>query len=209
MNPIYFEAPADFRAWLEQNHSTAPALLVGFHKRATGRPSMTWPESVDEALCFGWIDGIRKSVDGDRYTIRFTPRQAGSIWSSVNIGKVQVLLEQGRMQPAGVAAFGMRREDRSGIYSHEQQDVDLPEPYLAALRANAGAWEFFRQQPASYRKAVNWWVVSARQAKTRLTRLEKLVASSAIAERLPQFTSKKSVDGAEGQSTGTFPGSEG
>ena len=107
---IYFETPADFRAWLEQNHSKAEALLVGFYKKGTGQPSMTWPESVDEALCFGWIDGVRKGVDADRYTIRFTPRKAGSIWSSVNIAKMQVLTDQGRMQPAGLAAFEGRKE---------------------------------------------------------------------------------------------------
>ncbi len=191
MTPIYFETPAEFRAWLEQNHARTEALLVGFSKKGTGQPSMTWPESVDEALCFGWIDGVRQSVDANRYTIRFTPRKAGSVWSSVNIGRVQVLLDQGRMQPAGIAAFEKRRENRSGIYSHEQPSVAIPEPYLGIFRGNASAWEFFQNQPASYRKAASWWVVSAKQEKTRLTRLEKLVFCSAHAERLPQFTSKK------------------
>ena len=192
MDPIYFETPAEFRAWLEQNHATADALLVGFHKKGTGQPSMTWPESVDEALCFGWIDGVRKGVDADRYTIRFTPRKAGSIWSTVNVNKVQVLTDQGRMQPAGLAAFEARKEARSGIYSHEQESVDLPEPYLGLLRGNPMAWAFFEKQPASYRKAASWWVASAKQEKTRLTRLEKLVACSANGERVPQFTWKKS-----------------
>jgi uncharacterized protein YdeI (YjbR/CyaY-like superfamily) len=136
MGPIYFPTPADFRAWLEQNHAKAEALLVGFYKKGTGQPSMTWPESVDEALCFGWIDGVRKGVDADRYTIRFTPRKAGSIWSSVNVRKVQELTDQGRMQPAGLAAFGKRKEARSGVYSHEQESVELPEPYLGVLRGN-------------------------------------------------------------------------
>ena len=192
MAPIYFETPAEFRAWLEQNHSTAESLLVGFHKKGTGRPSMTWAESVDEALCFGWIDGVRKGVDADRYTIRYTPRKAGSIWSTVNVAKVQVLTDQGRMQPAGLAAFQARKDGRSGIYSHEQGDVDLPEPYQGQLRENPAAWDFFRRQPPSYRKAACWWVVSAKQEKTRLSRIEKLVACSARAERLPQFTWKKS-----------------
>ena len=191
MTPIYFEAPADFRAWLEQNHSKAEALLVGFHKKGTGQPSMTWPESVDEALCFGWIDGVRKRVDADRYTIRFTPRKAGSVWSNVNVARVSALLDQGRMKPAGIAAFEIRKENRSGIYAHEQQSVDLPEPYRGILRGNANAWEFFQNQPASYRKAVSWWVVSAQQEKTRLARMEKLMACSANAERVPQFTSNK------------------
>ncbi len=194
MTPIYFKTPAEFRAWLEQNHTKVEFLLVGFYKKGTGQPSMTWPESVDEALCFGWIDGVRKGVDADRYTIRFTPRKAGSVWSTVNVNKIQVLLDQGRMQPAGVAAFEKRKEARSGIYSHEQQDVELPEPYLGVLHGNARAWEFFEKQPASYRKAASWWVASAKQEKTRLTRLEKLVAYSAVAERVPQFTWKKSSE---------------
>jgi uncharacterized protein YdeI (YjbR/CyaY-like superfamily) len=192
MDPIYFETPADFRAWLEHNHSKAEALPVGFYKKGTGQPSMTWPESVEEALCFGWIDGVRKGVDADRYTIRFTPRKTGSIWSTVNVAKVQVLLDEGRMQPAGLAAFQARKENRSGIYSHEQGDVDLPEPYQGLLRENTAAWEFFEKQPASYRKAASWWVASAKQEKTRMTRLEKLVACSVNAERVPQFTWKKS-----------------
>jgi uncharacterized protein YdeI (YjbR/CyaY-like superfamily) len=194
MEPIYFETPADFRAWLEKNHATAEFLLVGFHKKGTGRPSLTWPESVDEALCFGWIDGVRKGVDADRYTIRFTPRKAGSVWSNVNASKVQVLQEEGRMRPAGLAAFEARKEGRSGIYSHEQGDVDMPEAYLGILRANPAAWEFYDKQPGSYRKATSWWVASAKQEKTRLTRLEKLVACSARGERVPQFTWKKAVE---------------
>ena len=193
MNPTYFKTPAAFRAWLEQNHATKDDLLVGFHKTASGRPSMTWPESVDEALCFGWIDGVRKSVDAERYTIRFTPRKSGSVWSTVNVGKVQVLLESGRMQPAGMAAFERRKEERSGIYSHEQGSVELPEPYLGVLRGNTAAWQFFQKQPASYRKAASWWIVRAKQEKTRLSRVENLVACSARAERVPQFTSKKSA----------------
>ena len=191
MEPIYFATPAEFRAWLEQNHATAAALLVGFSKKGTGRLSITWSESVDEALCFGWIDGVRRSVDAERYSIRFTPRKAGSVWSNVNVGKVQALLDQERMQPAGIAAFELRQESRSGIYSHEQEDVALPEPDLGVLRANARAWEFFQNQPASYRKAVSWWVMSAKQPKTRRARLDKLVGCSARAERVPQFTSNK------------------
>ncbi|WP_435019883.1 YdeI/OmpD-associated family protein [Tundrisphaera sp. TA3] len=190
--PAYFETPAEFRAWLEQNHAGAQALLVGFHKKGTGRPSLTWPESVDEALCFGWIDGVRKGVDADRYTIRFTPRKPGSIWSTVNVAKVQLLIEQGRMTPAGLAAFQARTEGRSGIYSHEQGEVEMPEPYLTLLRGDAAAWDFFGKQPASYRKAVHWWIAGAKQEATRRKRLEKLIEHSARAERVPQFTWKKS-----------------
>ncbi|CAN5203907.1 YdeI/OmpD-associated family protein [soil metagenome] len=191
MKPTYFATPAAFRTWLEQHQATDFELLVGFHKKGSGRPSMSWPESVDEALCFGWIDGVRKSIDAERYTIRFTPRKSGSTWSAVNIGKIQVLLEAGRMQPAGLAAFELRKEERSGIYSHEQPSVELPEPYLEVIRRNPAAWEFFQKQSASYRKAVNWWIINAKQEKTRLSRLEKLVAYSVRAERVPQFTSRK------------------
>lgn len=199
MTPIYFESPADFRAWLDEHHDRAEALLVGFHKKGSGRPSLTWPESVDEALCFGWIDGVRRAVDADRYTIRFTPRKPGSIWSKVNVAKVRVLLERGLMRPAGIAAFALREEGRSGIYSHEQDDVELPEPYLATLRADEAAWGFYQGQPASYRKAANWWVASGKQEKTRLARLEKLIAHSGRGERVPQFTRRTPGPGEPGR----------
>src|SRR5881275_2133923 len=129
IEPVFFATPEEFRAWLAAHHADERELLVGFHKKASGKPSMTWPESVDEALCVGWIDGVRKSLGGSRYTIRFTPRRPGSVWSSVNIRRAQALLEQGRMQPAGLKAFQARRENRSGIYSYEQRPVDLEEPY--------------------------------------------------------------------------------
>ena len=191
MKPTYFNSPAPFRAWLQKNHSSTDSLLVGFYKKGSGKQSMTWPESVDEALCFGWIDGVRKGVDTERYTIRFTPRKPGSVWSSVNVRKMQMLIDEGRMQPAGLAAFEKRKEERSGIYSHEQKSVELPEPYRTLLSANTTVWEFFQKQAASYRKAVSWWVMSAKQEKTRLTRIEKLIACSAKSERVPQFTSRK------------------
>lgn len=194
MLPIFFEKPEDFRAWLSGNHATAAFLLVGFHKKGTGRKSMTWTESVDEALCFGWIDGVRKGVDAERYTIRFTPRRNGSVWSAVNIARVRALTELGRMLPTGLAAFEARREARSGIYSHEQGHVDLPEIYLGLLRRNATAWEFYEKQPASYRKAVNWWIASAKKEETRRRRLDSMIASSAQGERVPQFTWKKAPE---------------
>jgi uncharacterized protein YdeI (YjbR/CyaY-like superfamily) len=191
MDPIFFETPAEFRGWLAENHATAGHLLVGFHKKGSGRKSMTWPEAVDEALCYGWIDGVRKGIDAGSYTIRFTPRKKGSVWSTVNVNRVRALSELGLMQPTGLAAFEARKEDRSGIYSHEQGDVEMPEPYLGLLREDAAAWEFYEKQPASYRKAVNWWVASARKDETRRRRLDSLVACSARAERVPQFTWKK------------------
>src|SRR4051812_8826673 len=191
MKPTFFPTPVAFRAWLERHHADADALLVGFHKVGSGKPSMTWPESVDEALCFGWIDGVRKSLDGSRYTIRFTPRRPGSVWSSVNIRRVQALMEQGRMRPAGLKAFQARRENKSGIYSYEQRRVDLEEPYQGLLKKNRAAWSFFEKQPASYRKAVSWWIVSAKKEETRLRRLDKLMAYSARSERVPEYTPRK------------------
>jgi uncharacterized protein YdeI (YjbR/CyaY-like superfamily) len=191
MNPTFFPTPAAFRAWLEQHHAHADVLLIGYYKVGSGKPSITWPESVDEALCFGWIDGVRKSVDGFSYTIRFTPRKPGSIWSSVNIKRAQALIEHGRMQPAGLKAFEARKENKSGIYSYEQRSVDLAEPYNGLLKANEAAWSFFETQPAHYRKAVCWWIISAKKEETRLKRLEKLMEHSVRGERLPEFKPRK------------------
>src|SRR5262245_9380973 len=191
MKPTYFRTPAAFRAWLERHHAAADVLLVGFYKVGSGKPSITWPESVDEALCFGWIDGVRKSIDEARYTIRFTPRKPRSTWSSVNIKRAQALIEQGRMQPAGVSAFEARRENKSGIYSYEQRRVDLEEPYQGLLKKNQAAWDFFQKQPASYRKAVSWWIISAKKEETRLRRLDRLMAYAAKGQRVPEFTPRK------------------
>lgn len=193
MKPIFFETPADFRAWLAKNHATAKELLVGFYKKGSKRPSITWPESVDEALCYGWIDGVRKGIDDESYTIRFTPRKTGSVWSTVNVNRVQALTDLGRMQPAGLKAFEARKEGKSGIYSHEQGEVELPEPFQELLRANTTAWEFFQQQAGSYRKAAIWWITSAKKEETKRKRLDSLIAYSAKANRVPQFTWKKSA----------------
>jgi uncharacterized protein YdeI (YjbR/CyaY-like superfamily) len=184
MKITYFRTPADFRKWLEKRHATEQELLVGFYKKDSGKPSITWPESVKEALCFGWIDGIRRSVDEESYSIRFTPRKRTSIWSAVNIKYAGELIEQGLMQPAGLAAFEARREYKSGIYSYEQRTADLPEPYLGQLKKHKAAWEFFESQPAGYRKQMSWWVVCAKQEETRLKRLQKLIAESAAGRRL-------------------------
>ena len=193
VTPTFFPAPPEFRRWLEANHHTAAELWVGFHKKGSGRPSITWPESVDEAICFGWIDGVRKRLDDDSYTIRFSPRRPGSVWSSVNIKRAEALAAEGRLRPAGIKAFEARRENRSGIYSYEQRSADLPEPYAAILRRNEPAWEFFQAQPPSRRKAIFWWIVSAKQEKTRLKRMEKLIAFSARGEALPELTVTKPV----------------
>ena len=184
MQPIFFPTAADLRRWFAEHHATAPELLAGFYKRGTGEASITWPQLVDEALCVGWIDGIRRSLDDRRYTIRLTPRRKGSIWSAVNIRRVECLLAEGRMQPAGLQAFAARRENRSGIYAYEQRLDRLPEPYAGFLKARSGAWQFFEAQPPSYRQKLIWWVVSAKREETRLLRLEKLITAAAAGQRL-------------------------
>ena len=181
----FFRSPPDFRMWLAGHHDTAQELWVGFHKRGSGRPSLTWPESVDEALCFGWIDGIRRSVDDASYTIRFTPRKRASTWSAVNIERVRKLTGEGRMEPAGLEAFQARRENRSGIYSYEQRPEGLVEPYRGALRKNRAAWTFFQAQPPWYRRAASWWVISAKKEETRLRRLSSLIEASAQGRPIP------------------------
>jgi uncharacterized protein YdeI (YjbR/CyaY-like superfamily) len=194
MKPVFFSTASDFRNWLAKNHASARELLVGFYKRGSGRPSITWPESVDEALCFGWIDGIRKRVDEVSYTIRFTPRKTGSVWSAINIKRADVLIEEGRMQPAGRKAFEARRENRSGIYSYEQRRDQLEEPYASIFKKNAAAWTFFQSQPPSYRKAAGWWVVSAKKEETRLKRLKILIEDSAGGRRISSMTPRRPAD---------------
>jgi uncharacterized protein YdeI (YjbR/CyaY-like superfamily) len=193
MKPTFFPTALEFREWLARHHASERELLVGFFKKGSGEPSITWPESVDEALCFGWIDGIRKRIDDRSYTIRFTPRKPGSIWSKVNISRARELIEQGRVHPAGLAAFEARRENRSGVYSYEQRRPQLEPPYDQLLRQDHAAWDFFQSQPPSYRKAVSWWIVSAKREDTRLRRLEKLRDYSARAQRIPEFLSAKAA----------------
>jgi uncharacterized protein YdeI (YjbR/CyaY-like superfamily) len=191
MDVTYFRSPAALRAWFAKNHAKATELWVGYYKKGTGEPSVTWPESVDEALCVGWIDGVRKSVDADRYKIRFTPRKPGSIWSAVNIKRAQALIAEGRMRPAGLTAFEARKENRSGVYSYEQREAQLPEPYAGLLRKNKAAAEFFDAQPPYYRKAMAWYVVSAKKEETRLRRLEEVIAASAAGRRIEFMTPRK------------------
>ena len=179
MDVTFFTSPAEFRAWLEQNHAQAQELWVGYYKKGTGKPSMTWPESVDQALCYGWIDSVRQSIDGDSYTNRFTPRKPGSIWSNVNVKRVGELTELGLMTPAGLKAFEARKPERQGVYSSEQGDIQLDPAYEQQLRANAKAWAFFEKVAPSYRKAAVWWVMSAKREETRLKRLAALIEDSA------------------------------
>ena len=191
MKPTFFASATEFRAWLETHHGSSNEILVGFHKRATGRPSLTWTESVREALCYGWIDGIRKRIDEDAYTIRFTPRKRGSVWSAVNIRHVESLVGEGRMRPAGLEAYETRRENKSGLYSYEQRSVDLPPPYANVLKKNVAAFTFFESQPPSYRRMAMWWIVSAKTEETRGKRLSMLIRQSARGERLPAFAPPK------------------
>ena len=184
MNPKFFKTPSAFRKWLEAHHAKSEELWVGFYKKNSGKASITWPESVDEALCFGWIDGIRKNIDEASYMIRFSPRKPGSIWSAVNIRNAERLIKEGRMQPAGLKAYRTRKANRSGIYAYEQRSPELVEPYLGKLKRNKEAWKFFQAQPPSYRKTLNWWIVSAKQEETRLKRLGKLIEESEQGRRL-------------------------
>jgi uncharacterized protein YdeI (YjbR/CyaY-like superfamily) len=189
MEPVFFEDAKAFRAWLSANHERESELWVGFRKRGTGLPSITWPEAVDEALCVGWIDAVRKSIDETSYMIRFTRRKPGSIWSTVNIARVEALAAEERMQPAGLAAFAKREEARSGVYSHEQSDMpELSTEQEAEFRANPAAWEFFQSRPGSYRKAAIWGIVSAKKDETKAKRLAELIECSARGETVPRLT---------------------
>jgi uncharacterized protein YdeI (YjbR/CyaY-like superfamily) len=186
--PVFFVTPDELRAWFSGHHETETELAVGFHKKGSGTPGLTWPESVDQALCFGWIDGVRRGIDAVRYQIRFTPRKARSTWSAVNIARFGELTAAGLVTPAGVAAFEARRPERSGIYSYEQRPTaELDAAAEAEFRAREGAWEFFGAQPPSYRKTAIWWVVSAKRPETRARRLTTLIEDSAAGRRLGQL----------------------
>jgi uncharacterized protein YdeI (YjbR/CyaY-like superfamily) len=188
MEPTFFAAPAPFRAWLEKHHESASELRVGFHKTGTGRPSITWREAVDEALCFGWIDGVRRRLDDDRYEIRFTPRAPSSTWSAVNVARAEELGSEGRMRPAGLAAFERRSEAKTATYSYEQRsDAKLTKGQERTFRANRTAWAFFQEQPPWYRRTATYWVVSAKKEETRAKRLAALIEDSANGQRIRQL----------------------
>lgn len=193
-SPRFFATQAEFFAWLAANHADLPEAFVGFHKKSSGMPSITWPEAVDVALCFGWIDGKGKSIDAASHMVRFTPRRKGSIWSAVNVGRVQVLTEQGLMRPEGIAAFALRKEARTAIYSHEQNGtVELDEASTAQFMANAAAWEYFQARPPGYRKAATWWVIGAKREETRNRRLQSLIEESAAGQTLAFLTRGRKV----------------
>jgi uncharacterized protein YdeI (YjbR/CyaY-like superfamily) len=186
---IYFASLEEFRAWLEEHHERATEVWIGYWKKHTGKPSLTWSQAVDEALCFGWIDGVLRRVDDERHIQRFTPRKPTSNWSAVNIAKVEQLRAEGRMRPAGEAAFALRREEKSGVYSYEQRHLAAFEPEQEErFRAHAAAWEYWSAAPAGYRKMATWWVVSAKKPETRERRLTKLIEVSAAGRRPDQFT---------------------
>ncbi|MES2683147.1 MAG: YdeI/OmpD-associated family protein [Pseudomonadota bacterium] len=182
--PTFFKTPADFRCWLQQYGSSERELVVGFYKKDSGHRSITWPESVDEALCVGWIDGVRKGIDAASYQIRFTPRKAGSTWSAVNIKCVEVLTAEGRMRPAGLAAFEKRSEGKSRIYAYEQTtEATLTPAAEKQFKSKAAAWQHFMAQAPGYRHQMLWWIASAKQQATRDKRLAKLIEASQQGQR--------------------------
>ncbi|GAB4407680.1 MAG: YdeI/OmpD-associated family protein [Bacteroidia bacterium] len=187
-DPRYFDTPAALDAWFEAHSETATELWVGYYKKDSGVPSITWPESVEVALCYGWIDGIRKKVDAQCCTIRFTPRKPGSIWSAMNIAKVGELTALGLMRPAGLAAYARRADDKSRVYSYEQDEAPaLPPDYEARLHADELAWAYFEALPPGVRKTSIHWVVEAKQEATRQRRLDVLIACCAAGERIPML----------------------
>jgi uncharacterized protein YdeI (YjbR/CyaY-like superfamily) len=183
----FFATPDNFRAWLKANHVMELELWVGFYKRESKRPSITWPESVDEALCFGWIDGLRQNIDAISYRIRFTPRKPTSTWSAINIKRIAELAKEGRLQAAGKKAFAARKDEKSKTYTYENKDVILPAEYEARLRKNKKALKYFDAQAPSYRKGARRWIMSAKQQATRESRLQTLIDSSAAQDFIPPF----------------------
>jgi uncharacterized protein YdeI (YjbR/CyaY-like superfamily) len=178
MTPTFFSKQSDLRKWLEKNHQTETELVVGFYKVDSGKPSITWSQAVDEALCFGWIDGVRTSIDKTSYQIRFTQRKPASIWSAINIKKVEELIQQGLMQAAGLASFEKRTENRSRIYTHEIGEVAFSPDFEKQFSANKIAWDYFQALAPSYRKLSTNWVMSAKQEITRIKRLNQIIADS-------------------------------
>ena len=193
MKPMFFAKQSELRKWFEKNYKKEAELLVGFYKVSSGKPSITWSESVDEALCFGWIDGVRRSIDEESYCIRFTPRKASSNWSAVNIKKVEELTRLGLMKPEGLEAFNKRQDSRSKIYSYENEPVKLDKKFEKQFQANKKAWTFFNSLPPSYRKVTINWVMSAKQQTTRESRLKTLIDDSEAGLRIKQlrYSSKK------------------
>jgi uncharacterized protein YdeI (YjbR/CyaY-like superfamily) len=184
MDPVYFQDQNDFRRWLEKNHNKESQIIVGYFKVGTNKPSMTWSQSVDQAICFGWIDGIRRSINNERYCIRFTPRKPTSIWSNVNIKKVEELKKKGLMKKPGLEVFNNRKYSKSGIYSFENDITKLDDGFEQIFKANKNAWDFFVKQAPSYQKTRSHWIMSAKQETTKISRLNKLIIASENHNRL-------------------------
>jgi uncharacterized protein YdeI (YjbR/CyaY-like superfamily) len=189
VKPTFFKTSAEFRQWLEQNHDSADEVILGLHKKASGKPSITLREAQDEALCFGWIDGVAHGLDESSYTIRFTPRRPGSVWSAVNTKRAEVLIAEGRMTRAGLAEFEKRDEKRLKLYSYERENPEFDRASEEMFRANKDAWEFFRAQPAGYQRLHTWWVMSAKREETRTKRLAVLIDISAKGRRIDPMNS--------------------
>lgn len=186
--PVFFETAAAFRKWLDKNHHRVEELLVGYYKTGSGKKSMSWSESVDEAICYGWIDGVRKSIDTESYTIRFTPRKPKSIWSAINIKKVEDLTREGRMMPAGLAAFNKREVKRSAIYSYElDETAELSKEFEQQFRANEKAWAYYQKMAPGYRKQTAHWVMTGKQAATREKRLAELIRDCAEGKKVKKY----------------------
>ena len=190
MKPKFFSTPEKFREWLEQNHAGTTELLLGFHKKSSGKKSITYPEALDEALCYGWIDGVRKNLDETSYTIRFTPRKPRSIWSLVNVRHIERLTKEGRMRPAGIEAYERRDPKRTGIYAFENRPREFSPELEKAFRKNKTAWRFFETQPAGYKRVIVFWVMEAKKEETRLKRFKQLVEISEKGLRLGQLQPK-------------------
>jgi len=184
MEPHFFAQPEDFRKWLEKNHNTETDIIVGFYRKGTGKKSITWEQAVDVALCYGWIDSIRRKIDDESYSNRFTPRKKTSIWSAKNIANIERLQKEGLMQPSGLEAFEHRKDSRSKVYSFESEAKELDDGLAKIFKSNKKAWDFFNLQPPSYRKIIIHWIVTAKQEATRLSRLEKAIAASQEGKRM-------------------------
>lgn len=184
VNIKFFKDQASLRNWFEKNHSKKDELWLGYYKKSSGKASVSYKESVDTALCFGWIDGIAKGIDDEKYCQRYTPRRAKSIWSAVNIKKVEALTKAGLMHASGLAVFNTRDKKRAGLYSFEQKEIIFPAALLKLLKVNKKAWEYFSKAPPGYRKTATWWVISAKQEETRLRRMKVLIADSAAGRKI-------------------------
>lgn len=183
-NIKFFKTPEAFRMWLEKNHSKKDELWLGYYKKSSGKKSITYKQALDEVLCFGWIDGISKGIDDEKYCQRYTPRRPRSIWSIVNIKKIEELTKKGLMHESGLNAFNTRDVKRTGLYSAEQKEIKMPAAYLKKIKANKRAWEYFSNMPPGYQKTATWWVISAKQEVTRLRRLDAMIADSVARRKI-------------------------